>query len=67
MKFCYLIALCVIICCKVLLGDVRKNIMAFTENQSHETDFLGNNLISTWTQRARIGHYLNQFEIVRAI
>ena len=38
--FCYLIVLTTLICSKILLGDTRRNIGAFTENKSYVTDFL---------------------------
>ena len=66
-KFCYLTVKSVPFCCKILLGDVRRIIVAFTDVKSHETGFLAFILNAAWSQRAKICHYLNPFEIARAI
>ena len=38
--FCYLTVLSASFCCKILLGDVRRIIVAFPDDKSCETDFL---------------------------
>ena len=55
------------ICCEILLRDVRRNIEAFTENWSYDTDFLVIILITAKTQTEIIRHKLTPFQIFRAI
>ena len=45
----------------------KQHVVAFVDNKSYDTDFLGNIRITAWTQAARNHHYVNPFEIVRSI
>ena len=66
-KFCYLTVLSAQFCCKILHGDVRRIVVAFTDDKSYETVFLLTYLNTALSQGARIRHYLNPLEIARAI
>ena len=45
----------------------KRIVVAFSYDNSHETDFLVSILNMTYAQRARTRHYLNTFEIARVI
>ena len=66
-KICYLTIYSVPIRCKILLGDVRRIVVALTDDKIQETRFLAIILIAALSQRAKFCHYLNTFEIARAI
>ena len=48
-------------------GDVRRIVVAFTDDMIQETGFLAIILNAALSQRAKNRHYLNQIEIARAI
>ena len=53
--------------CKILLGDVKRIIVALTDDKIQETGFLAIILNAAESQRAKLRHYLNPSEIARAI
>ena len=54
-------------CCKILLGDVRRIVVAFTDDKIQKTGFLAILLNAAQSQRAKVRHYWNPFEIARPI
>ena len=50
-----------------MLSDVRRIVVAFTDDKILETGFQAIILNAAKSQRAKIRHYLNPFEIARTI
>ena len=52
---------------QILFNKVRRVVVAFTDDKIQETEFLTIILNAASSQRAKIRHFLNPFEIARAI